>query len=385
MSNILSPVRAREAGENWLADRRLALPTPPRVSAAWAEQAMVDGFVAGWGMATAPESEAEVNAILAGLIRDAQAAGTDEAADDAALRIKAYLGAIHREEQDQWAIERATGQRQLDDARALMVETAELLRGYEEHHRAKVPAEPGNGLARFEGQLAAEKADRNALAASRLEAWVRGEDRYPVQASENPAEVLRGIAERTAEECGLTVDHASFDQAAARLAETPGEDSAVAHGQVIDLPGVTSREQAERLARHDDPTRFTPVPGFTGLDPEILEALQATAGETAALDPVGLPVSKRGGDYEFDGEIRAVIPKRSGEVRYAVEDDRGLLLIMNARQCGLPDAGRRSAPHHRPGGVADLLAFRVTTGDPRFDPLAPVCVNGYLYHPTKEA
>lgn len=35
-------------------------------------------------------------------------------------------------------------------------------------------------------------------------------------------------------------------------------------------------------------------------------------------------------------------------------------------------------------GVADLTAFRLTTGDPRFDPAEPVVVNGYLYHPTKE-
>lgn len=46
-------------------------------------------------------------------------------------------------------------------------------------------------------------------------------------------------------------------------------------------------------------------------------------------------VSKRGGDYEFDGEIRAVVVKRSGAARYVVEDDRGLLLIMNGKQCGL--------------------------------------------------
>ena len=56
---------------------------------------------------------------------------------------------------------------------------------------------------------------------------------------------------------------------------------------------------------------------------------------THEADLIGRPVAKRGGDYEFDGEIRAVIVKRSGAVRYAVEDDRGLLLVMNARQCGL--------------------------------------------------
>jgi len=63
--------------------------------------------------------------------------------------------------------------------------------------------------------------------------------------------------------------------------------------------------------------------------------------DAAPDNVIGRKVQKRGGDYEFDGEIRAVIVKRSGAVRYAVEDDRGLLLVMNAKQVGLdaaPDA-----------------------------------------------
>lgn len=56
---------------------------------------------------------------------------------------------------------------------------------------------------------------------------------------------------------------------------------------------------------------------------------------------IGHRVVKRGGDYDFDGEIVAVIRKRNGAIRFAVEDDRGLLLIMNAKQVGLEnnDAG----------------------------------------------
>lgn len=45
-----------------------------------------------------------------------------------------------------------------------------------------------------------------------------------------------------------------------------------------------------------------------------------------------------------------------------------------------PDAEVQAAPH-RLGGVADLLAFRVTTGDPRFQPDKPVTINGFLYRP----
>jgi len=44
------------------------------------------------------------------------------------------------------------------------------------------------------------------------------------------------------------------------------------------------------------------------------------------------PVSKSGGDYRFEGHVVGVIEKLSGEVRYAVEDDRGCLHIFNERQ-----------------------------------------------------
>ena len=40
------------------------------------------------------------------------------------------------------------------------------------------------------------------------------------------------------------------------------------------------------------------------------------------------------GDYRFDGIVVGIVRKRSGEIRYVVEDDRGLLLILNERQLG---------------------------------------------------
>ena len=399
MSNNLAHVRAREAAENWLADRKLALPTPPRVSAAFVETALVDAYVAGFtetdgngrqfaccffdlegrsvltvnsarGVPDTVEvngrlfrqearTEDEVNAIIAGLIRDAQVHGldddADERADDAAKRIAAYLGAIHREEQDQWADERRIGQQQLDDARALMVETAELLRGYEAHHRDKMePLAPDSPE-----RIAAEaKVDRNALAAARLEAWVAGEDRYPV--SLNPAEVLRGIATETAAVLGLGVDHDSFDQAARSLDQM--EFPPAADGEPIPYVGglvVRCREcgAAQTVLRYTEgmveaPGEDTAVAHgqVVGLHPEIVEALRASAGET-------------------DGD-------RTVEACRDRFDN-----IENFTSGPVPIPGR---PHHRPQGVADLLAFRLTTGDPRFDPLAPVCVNGYLYHPAKE-
>lgn len=48
--------------------------------------------------------------------------------------------------------------------------------------------------------------------------------------------------------------------------------------------------------------------------------------------PPGFAVAKRGGDYSFDGTVVAEIEKLSGARRYVVEDDRGLLVIMNLSQ-----------------------------------------------------
>lgn len=46
---------------------------------------------------------------------------------------------------------------------------------------------------------------------------------------------------------------------------------------------------------------------------------------------VGDPVKKIGGDYTFEGIVRAVFAKRSGEVRFVVEDDRGVLHVYSAK------------------------------------------------------
>ena len=46
---------------------------------------------------------------------------------------------------------------------------------------------------------------------------------------------------------------------------------------------------------------------------------------------VGDAVSKVGGDYRFDGVVVAAFAKRSGLVRYVVEDDRGILHIFSSR------------------------------------------------------
>lgn len=54
--------------------------------------------------------------------------------------------------------------------------------------------------------------------------------------------------------------------------------------------------------------------------------------DTQIIYAIGDPVKKRGGDYRFDGEVRAIVVKKSGVVRYVVEDDRGILFIWRADQ-----------------------------------------------------
>ena len=46
---------------------------------------------------------------------------------------------------------------------------------------------------------------------------------------------------------------------------------------------------------------------------------------------VGDEVSKVGGDYRFDGIVRAVFTKGSGVIRLVVEDDRGILHIYSEK------------------------------------------------------
>jgi hypothetical protein len=52
---------------------------------------------------------------------------------------------------------------------------------------------------------------------------------------------------------------------------------------------------------------------------------------------VGAVVRKVGGDYTFVGVVVAVFAKRSGQVRYVVEDDRGILHIFSEKNLAPPE------------------------------------------------
>jgi hypothetical protein len=62
----------------------------------------------------------------------------------------------------------------------------------------------------------------------------------------------------------------------------------------------------------------------------------------------------------------------------------GLKLTTGAANNRVLTSDGSGAARWRTEGVADLGAFRLTTGDPRFDPAAPATINGFLYHPAKE-
>lgn len=313
MSDNLAPARAREAAESWLEGRRASAPTPPRVSGAWADQAMADAFATGFEMA------------------------------------EAYCAVVHRAEQDQWAVERATGQQQLDDATALMTETAELLRGYEKHHRDQATfADPGSDQRRDHHA----KAERNALAAMRLDAWLRGEDRYPVTVAE--AEASRPLTHRDlAAGCGaLFPEDNEFSEIVASLVRGyAGADA-------------TSVSIAQRIHAYYRAHPAEPLSGET--DDEI-------ASDRARFPEVPPPRS-------VPNSVKAthLPPMGTDPVMKADHSDLGADMFPEGR---CEPAGR--APW-RVEGVADLTVLRLQTCDPLFNPLAPVCINGYLYHPTTE-
>lgn len=205
MSSIHGRGRARESGEAWLAGDGRAPPLPPmfKMSRTALGVSRLEAFVAGFDQAD-----------------------------------------------QEFTIERATGQRQLDDATALMTEAAELLRSYERHHHARwsaareqlrrTTAPAAVASLTEQASEAEEKAERNALMAARLEAWLAGEDRYQVKA--------------------------------------------------VDLPGVTSREQAERMAdwRRNGPwgSNVRPVERGPLADPDVFEGLLAASGQVDATCPL---------------------------------------------------------------------------------------------------
>ncbi len=224
-----------------------------------------------------------------------------------------------------WTIERSTGQTQLDGATALMREAADLFRSYQKHHAARAVAEPD--LMKRGGSI--EKAARNALMAARLEAWLAGEDTYPVSTD--------AILESGAE---LLAIHATAE---------------------VDASGT----------------------GSTGISTQILEGqtsftgyLTITTNVTATLD--------------FPGELSLTALMVVDEAAPAKEGGSNVrpVTIGPLSEPGVADGVASALGLVEPAAALSLATeavFRLQTPDPRFDPRGPVRVNGYLFHPATEA
>lgn len=171
----------------------------------------------------------------------------------------------------EWAIERSTGQRQLDDAGALMAESAALFMGYAEHHWRRADDAVDDPAA----QLASlHKARVNLLAALRLKEWMAGLDRYTVAA---PPPIPAEIA--------------------------PNGDLV----PTLDFHGCTSLNQARRIARHQR-GNVRPVTSGPLADPGVAGMVAAAlAGDAPALGMAGPTFRLQTADPRFDPTQPVVI------------------------------------------------------------------------------
>lgn len=267
----------------------------------------------------------------------------------------------------------------MGEARRLVKDAADLFRSYEAHHRAKVAPLQSRiddcGFSevkdlRQQRDDTVAKAERNALMASRLENWLNGDPA-------NPAEVMRDLAVKMADDHGLEVDHASFDDAAAYLT-APVEHVAF----VRDQPGLDclTRRYTDRGDAHpfgDVACRAEPFP----IPAEIAEDGQLVPVDTKSFNNLlnfggGFPPVH--GHFGCDGQYRH--PPEQSNVRPVTDGplaDPGTVEgLMGA--AGMTDTARSLS-------MAKATAFRLQTPDPRFDPRKPVVVNGYLFTPATEA
>lgn len=283
------------------------------------------------------------------------------------------LAALERAEAE-WAIERATGQRQLDDARMLMAEAVALFTGYSEHHQNRALAfQTAGDLEQALSSL--KKAKVNTLQALRLREWMSGLDRYSTDLS-NPAEVLRLVAGTMVDgETIKGVDHPSFDEAAQRLGEAGYSlhDSACRYeAQPIpaeiaengDLVPTDDKSIGDCRARFET-GNFRGFPGvidasLTGPTTGVMATAFQSASATATVSDQALSSS---------GVVN---------VRPVTDGPLSEPLVVQA----IVDAAEGDAVAALT--LATDTAFRLSTADPRFDPQQDVRVNGFLYHPATE-
>lgn len=177
MSDNLARARARKAAGEWLSGQTQGRDPD---DAKFGSDQINSAFVAGYLERIHHDVlSADEFALTARVLDEAGRGGLftrsdAERAARAMLAARDRIGAI----EDEHTIRVAEGQRQLDDAASLMREAVDLFRSYEKHHKGEAfRLHCGSDVHR--NRMA--KAETNALMAARLEAWLRGEDFYPIK------------------------------------------------------------------------------------------------------------------------------------------------------------------------------------------------------------
>lgn len=393
---------------------------------------MIEAFVEGYGTRLTKDVLDGDELALTATVLDAASRGEAFTKSDAARAARAMLVARDRfgAIEDEQALERATGQRQLDDATALMTEARDLFRVYEAHHRDKVERFPGrpdvpDDVAAF--KVLRRKVETNALMAARLDAWLEGEPIYPTTVDRathpafhegglvdpeavpfvlvddycvNPANALRDVATQMVDgETIKGVDHASFDQAEEYLAQ-PVEVPPLVAAMTASIDEISSLPVARHVPNRvdvmfvddtDDPDNHpTPADAIAhGKTPRILVADEPDA-RAALVQARNWLISAEGLIMDASAFIRdltGALPGSEAEL-ICQRLDAWLTPMASpppADEGGCKDALRSSRTEpERTDSVAEPAAFRLNTPDPRFDPAKPVTVNGFLYLPTKE-
>jgi hypothetical protein len=311
MSKRLACARARESAERWLADY-VGKQDPDTTR--FSKEELLGAFVAG-----ADDAEAE------------------------------------------FAIERATGQRQLDEAAVLIMEAAALFLGYADHHKAR--AEDAAGTFPDQERESLVKARVNLEMAVALKEWLAGrypDDVRPAAACPHNDTVIHRTGDDVpvtfCRDCGRNVE---IDGKPLHVPDGVEDQRLRRYGPPLDDKVVIEDGGQERyVGRRSRPGWWDRV--ISGVRPGGYVSDARTAADSVVTP---LPVARRGPN------VRLI---KSGPLGHP-DVVEGLMAA-----AGMIDATD-------PTSMARAGAFKLETCDPVFDPAKPVLVNGYLFLPTTEA
>lgn len=191
MSDNLARARARVGAGEWLA-RYCGVQDPKTMTFSVAE--LLKAFEEGYATRINDDVLDGSELTLTATVLDAAARGGDFTPSDITRAAKAMFAARDRIDRlikgqqaliDDHTITVATGQRQLDNATALMTEAVahlKLVAGHfqDEANRIKGRVPDDHRLATMQVTDAVHNSNINLVMAARLEAWLRGEDQFPV-------------------------------------------------------------------------------------------------------------------------------------------------------------------------------------------------------------